>query len=82
MQEVAAALGYHNYGLSALAQRVLGAQMPKASSVSMSNWEAAQGLTAGQISYGALDVLVRNCLFSPASYDTHMSLLPWHARPA
>jgi len=30
---VAAALGYSNYGLRALAQRVLGAQMPKAAAV-------------------------------------------------
>lgn len=32
-QEVAASLGYNNYGLRALAQRVLGAQMPKATAV-------------------------------------------------
>ncbi|KAK9839236.1 hypothetical protein WJX81_003150 [Elliptochloris bilobata] len=74
LQEVALALGYNNIGLRALSHRVLGANMPKSSSVTTSNWGARQGLTAAQVSYGALDVLVAGQVLR--------GLRLWHSSPS
>jgi len=51
-------LGYpHNYGLAALAKRVLGIEPPKDRKMSMSNWER-RTLSTQQVLYAALDALL------------------------
>ncbi|GIL46137.1 hypothetical protein Vafri_3184 [Volvox africanus] len=73
LQEVAASLGYHGFGLSRLSQQVLGIALPKSKSISRSNWAAPQ-LTNHQLKYASLDVLVAGQLFR--------ALRLWHSSPS
>ncbi|GLI63902.1 hypothetical protein VaNZ11_007024 [Volvox africanus] len=73
LQEVAASLGYHGFGLSRLSQKVLGIVLPKSKSISRSNWAAPQ-LSNHQLKYASLDVLVAGQLFR--------ALRLWHSSPS
>ncbi|KAG1675851.1 hypothetical protein FOA52_001507 [Chlamydomonas sp. UWO 241] len=73
LQEVATSLGYHDYGLSRLTQRVTGLVMPKSKKVQCSNW-AAHSLSMQQIKYAALDVFSAGTVFR--------GLRLWHSSPS
>ncbi|GFR45516.1 hypothetical protein Agub_g6908 [Astrephomene gubernaculifera] len=73
LQQVAADLGYHSYGLARLAEQVLGLPMNKAKSVSRSNW-AAPSLNNHQLKYASLDVFTAGQLFR--------ALRLWHSSPS
>ncbi|EFJ51774.1 hypothetical protein VOLCADRAFT_87286 [Volvox carteri f. nagariensis] len=73
LQEVAASLGYHGFGLSRLSQLVLGLPLHKSKAISRSNWAAPQ-LTSHQLKYASLDVLVAGQLFR--------ALRLWHSSPS
>ncbi|KAJ9520089.1 hypothetical protein QJQ45_030012, partial [Haematococcus lacustris] len=70
LQVVASKLGYQRPGLSKLTKQVLGLNLVKSRSVSMSNW-AAQTLNLNQIKYAALDVF--------AAAQVFRGLRLWHA---
>jgi hypothetical protein len=73
IQAVARGLGYSHVGLEKLARSVLGLDVPKSRSVSMSNWET-RSLSRAQVSYAAMDVLVVGQVFR--------GLRLWHTCPA
>ena len=73
IQAVAKGLGYNHVGLGKLARSVLGLDIPKSRSVTMSNWET-RSLSRAQVSYAAMDVLIVGQVFR--------GLRLWHTCPA
>lgn len=61
LQLVARGLGYNGFGLARLTKRVLGLNMPKSKSITMSNWEAAT-ISRNQVGRGVITPTVVGAL--------------------